>query len=129
MLQFKYCEFLTPYYSQWLVKTSKGLLKFLFTVSVASPMVPGMRNILENKVSGQMSSNSANHNARQCSNEEYMNIVQRLGNEVSRCTTYLVHFPKSFFSPSHYAFLNNPPQGLIVGKIVFVKLLARLHLQ
>lgn len=47
-------------------------------------MVPGgMRNIHDNKVSGQISSNSANHNARHGSNEDYMNIVHRLGNEVN----------------------------------------------
>lgn len=54
-------------------------------VSVSSPIVPsGMRNIHDNKVSGQVSGNS-NHNARHCSNDEYISIVQRLGNEVSAC--------------------------------------------
>ncbi|XP_056127240.1 nipped-B-like protein B isoform X1 [Rhinichthys klamathensis goyatoka] len=52
-------------------------------VSVSSPIVPsGMRNIHDNKVSGQVSGNS-NHNARHCSNDEYISIVQRLGNEES----------------------------------------------
>uniref|UniRef100_A0A672MRZ4 Nipped-B protein n=1 Tax=Sinocyclocheilus grahami TaxID=75366 RepID=A0A672MRZ4_SINGR len=50
-------------------------------VSVSSPIVPsGMRNIHDNKVSCQVSGNS-NHNARLCSNDEYISIVQRLGND------------------------------------------------
>uniref|UniRef100_A0A8C1Z477 Nipped-B protein n=1 Tax=Cyprinus carpio TaxID=7962 RepID=A0A8C1Z477_CYPCA len=50
-------------------------------VSVSSPIVPvGMRNIHDNKVSCQVSGNS-NHNARHCSNDEYISIVQRLGND------------------------------------------------
>lgn len=59
------------------------------SMSVASPMVPGgMRNIHDSKVSGQLSSNSANHHAdggRHGSNEDYMSIVHRLGAEVSPC--------------------------------------------
>lgn len=51
--------------------------------SVASPLVPGsVRSVHDNKVSGQLSNNSTNHNARQGSNEDYMNMVHRLGNEV-----------------------------------------------
>ncbi|KAL7846528.1 hypothetical protein SRHO_G00215080 [Serrasalmus rhombeus] len=74
-------------------------------VSVASPMVPGgMRNIHDNKVSGQMSSNSANHNARHCSNEEYMNIVHRLGSEESdpsmRNASFPLRSPQSVCSPA-----------------------------
>lgn len=74
-------------------------------VSVASPMVPGsMRNIHDNKVSGQMSSTSANHNARHCSNEEYMNIVHRLGNEESdpsmRNASFPLRSPQSVCSPA-----------------------------
>lgn len=54
-------------------------------VSVSSPIVPGgMRNIHDNKVSCQVSGNS-NHNARHCSNDEYISIVQRLANDVSTC--------------------------------------------
>uniref|UniRef100_A0A8C1JGV1 Nipped-B protein n=1 Tax=Cyprinus carpio TaxID=7962 RepID=A0A8C1JGV1_CYPCA len=50
-------------------------------VSVSNPIVPvGMRNIHDNKVSCQVSGNS-NHNARHCSNDEYISIVQRLGND------------------------------------------------
>ncbi|XP_051973110.1 nipped-B-like protein B isoform X2 [Xyrauchen texanus] len=52
-------------------------------VSVSSPIVPGsMRNIHDNKLSGQVSGNS-NHNARHCSSDEYIGIVQRLGNDES----------------------------------------------
>ncbi|ROL54214.1 Nipped-B-like protein B [Anabarilius grahami] len=52
-------------------------------VSVSSPVVPsGMRNIHDNKVSGQVSGNS-NHNARHCSSDEYISIVQRLGSDES----------------------------------------------
>ncbi|XP_073685456.1 nipped-B-like protein B [Garra rufa] len=52
-------------------------------VSVSSPIVPGgIRNIHDNKVSCQVSGNS-NHNARHCSNDEYISIVQRLGNDES----------------------------------------------
>ncbi|XP_066507181.1 nipped-B-like protein B isoform X2 [Hoplias malabaricus] len=74
-------------------------------VSVASPMVPGgMRNIHDNKLSGQMSSNSANHNARHCSNEEYINIVHRLGNEESdpsmRNASFPLRSPQSVCSPA-----------------------------
>ncbi|XP_007244853.3 nipped-B-like protein B isoform X2 [Astyanax mexicanus] len=74
-------------------------------VSVASPMVPGgIRNIHDSKVSGQMSSNSANHNARHCSNEEYMNIVHRLGSEESdpsmRNASFPLRSPQSVCSPA-----------------------------
>ncbi|KAG5841475.1 hypothetical protein ANANG_G00199890 [Anguilla anguilla] len=75
-------------------------------VSVASPMVPGgMRNIHENKVSGQMSSNSANHHAdRHGSNEEYMNIVHRLGSEENdpsmRNASFPLRSPQSVCSPA-----------------------------
>ncbi|XP_076842591.1 nipped-B-like protein B isoform X3 [Brachyhypopomus gauderio] len=74
-------------------------------VSVASPMVPGsMRNLHDSKVSGQMSSNSANHNARHCSNEEYMNIVHRLGSEESdpsmRNASFPLRSPQSVCSPA-----------------------------
>ena len=42
----------------------------------------GVRNSHDNKVSGQLSSNSTNHNTRLGSDEEYMNMAHRLGNEV-----------------------------------------------
>lgn len=41
-----------------------------------------MRNIRDNKVSGQLSSNSSNHNVRLGSDNDYMNVAHRLGNEV-----------------------------------------------
>lgn len=42
----------------------------------------GVRNSHDNKVSGQLSSNSSNHNARPGSDEEYANIAHRLVSEV-----------------------------------------------
>uniref|UniRef100_A0A8C1VHT1 Nipped-B protein n=1 Tax=Cyprinus carpio TaxID=7962 RepID=A0A8C1VHT1_CYPCA len=70
-------------------------------VSVSSPIVPvGMRNIHDNKVSCQVSGNS-NHNARHCSNDEYISIVQRLGNDVSACQQKNASFPvRSVCSPA-----------------------------
>ncbi|XP_041825130.1 nipped-B-like protein B [Melanotaenia boesemani] len=41
----------------------------------------GVRNIHDSKVSGQLSSNSSNHNTRLASDEDYMNVAHRLGNE------------------------------------------------
>ncbi|XP_072228072.1 nipped-B-like protein B isoform X4 [Leuresthes tenuis] len=41
----------------------------------------GVRNILDSKVSGQLSSNSSNHNTRLGSDEDYINVGHRLGNE------------------------------------------------
>ncbi|XP_069043025.1 nipped-B-like protein A isoform X1 [Lepisosteus oculatus] len=75
---------------------------------VASPMVPGgMRNIHDNKVSGQMSSNSANHhadNSRHGSNEDYLNMVHRLGSEESdpsmRNASFPLRSPQSVCSPA-----------------------------
>uniref|UniRef100_A0A3P8Z7Q6 Nipped-B protein n=1 Tax=Esox lucius TaxID=8010 RepID=A0A3P8Z7Q6_ESOLU len=70
---------------------------------VSSPMVPGMRNIHDNKVSGQISSNSANHNARHGSNEDYMNIVQRLSNESDpsmKNASFPLRSPQSVCSPA-----------------------------
>ncbi|XP_071378435.1 nipped-B-like protein B [Centroberyx affinis] len=74
-------------------------------VSVASPLVSGgVRNIHDNKVSGQLSSNSSNHNTRPGSNEDYMNMVQRLGNEESdpslRAASFPVRSPQSVCSPA-----------------------------
>ncbi|MBN3318194.1 NIPBL protein, partial [Atractosteus spatula] len=75
---------------------------------VASPMVPGgMRNIHDNKVSGQMSSNSANHhadNSRHGSNEDYLNMVHRLGSEEGdpsmRNASFPLRSPQSVCSPA-----------------------------
>ncbi|XP_026109531.1 nipped-B-like protein B isoform X2 [Carassius auratus] len=70
-------------------------------VSVSSPIVPGgMRNIHDNKVSCQVSGNS-NHNARHCSNDEYISIVQRLGNDESDPAMRNASFPvRSICSPA-----------------------------
>ncbi|XP_051539600.1 nipped-B-like protein B isoform X2 [Myxocyprinus asiaticus] len=70
-------------------------------VSVSSPIVPGaMRNIHDSKVSGQVSGNS-NHNARHCSGDEYIGIVQRLGNDESDPTMRNASFPvRSVCSPA-----------------------------
>uniref|UniRef100_A0A672MP55 Nipped-B protein n=1 Tax=Sinocyclocheilus grahami TaxID=75366 RepID=A0A672MP55_SINGR len=70
-------------------------------VSVSSPIVPsGMRNIHDNKVSCQVSGNS-NHNARLCSNDEYISIVQRLGNDESDPAMRNASFPvRSVCSPA-----------------------------
>lgn len=55
-------------------------IKMLFCSLVL--VADGVRNSHDNKVSGQLSSNSTNHNARLGSDEEYMNMAHRLGNEV-----------------------------------------------
>ncbi|KAM6985316.1 nipped-B-like protein B [Aplochiton taeniatus] len=63
-----------------------------------------MRNIHDGKVSGQMSSNAANHNARHGSSEDYMNIVPRLGNEEAdssmRNASFPLRSPQSACSPA-----------------------------
>lgn len=78
-------------------------------------MVPGgMRNIHENKVSGQMSSNSANHHAdRHGSNEEYMNIVHRLGSEVRDGS--VTEQTKGSFGNELQTRLPSKPLGSLVG--------------
>ncbi|XP_036383992.1 nipped-B-like protein A isoform X2 [Megalops cyprinoides] len=82
-------------------------------VSVTSPMVPGgMRNIHENKVSGQMSSNSANHHAeRHSSNEEFMNIVHRIGSEESDPSMRNTSFPLRSPSVCSPAGSDGTPKG------------------
>lgn len=56
------------------------------SASVSSPIVTaGMRNLHENKVSSQLSGNSANHhadNSRHGSNEDYLQMVHRLSSDV-----------------------------------------------
>lgn len=47
-----------------------------------------VRTSHENKVSGQLLRNSSNHTTRQGSNDEYMNMSHRLGNEVKKTTNY-----------------------------------------
>ncbi|XP_010289207.1 PREDICTED: nipped-B-like protein, partial [Phaethon lepturus] len=58
--------------------------------SVSSPIVTaGIRNLHENKVSSQLSGNSANHhadNSRHGSNEDYLQMVHRLSSDV--CSDY-----------------------------------------
>ncbi|KAM6931141.1 nipped-B-like protein B isoform 3-T3 [Xenentodon cancila] len=62
-------------------------------VSVASPLVPGgIRNIHEGKVSGQMA-NAPNHHSDRHGTEDYLNIVQRLGNEEGDSTMRNPSFP------------------------------------
>uniref|UniRef100_A0A3Q2QX81 Nipped-B protein n=1 Tax=Fundulus heteroclitus TaxID=8078 RepID=A0A3Q2QX81_FUNHE len=47
-------------------------------------VVSGVRTILDNKVSEQLSSNSSNHNTKPALDEDYLNVAQRLGNEKPR---------------------------------------------
>ncbi|XP_006006990.1 nipped-B-like protein isoform X2 [Latimeria chalumnae] len=77
--------------------------------SVASPMVPGgMRNMHDNKVSGQMSGNSANHhsdNSRHSSGEDYLQMVHRLGSEdgdpsIRNAASFSLRSPQSVCSPA-----------------------------
>uniref|UniRef100_A0A8D0D6G7 Nipped-B protein n=1 Tax=Sander lucioperca TaxID=283035 RepID=A0A8D0D6G7_SANLU len=62
------------------------------------------RNIHDNKVSGQLSSTSSNHNARLGSDEDYINMAHRLGNEENnpsmRVATFPVKSPQSVCSPA-----------------------------
>ncbi|XP_032433535.1 nipped-B-like protein A isoform X3 [Xiphophorus hellerii] len=72
--------------------------------SVASPMVPGgIRNIQEGKVSGQLS-NAPNHHSDRHGTDDYMNIVQRLGNEegdsAMRNPSFQLRSPQSGCSPT-----------------------------
>ncbi|XP_023275339.1 nipped-B-like protein A [Seriola lalandi dorsalis] len=64
----------------------------------------GVRNSHDNKVSGQLSSNSSNHNARLGSDEEYMNVAHRLRNEENepsmRVAAFPVKSPQSVCSPA-----------------------------
>ncbi|KAM4616900.1 nipped-B-like protein A isoform 7-T7 [Polymixia lowei] len=73
-------------------------------VSVASPMVTGgIRNIHEGKVSGQMA-NAANHHSDRHGTDDYLNIVQRLGNEegdpAMRNASFSLRSPPSGCSPA-----------------------------
>lgn len=64
------------------------IITYIFRIlaSVSSPIVTaGMRNLHENKVSSQLSGNSANHhadNSRHGSNEDYLQMVHRLSSDV-----------------------------------------------
>ncbi|XP_061672329.1 nipped-B-like protein A isoform X1 [Syngnathoides biaculeatus] len=73
-------------------------------VSVASPMVPGsIRTLHEGKVSGQLA-NAANHHSDRHSNDDYLNIVHRLGSEEGdsalRNPTFPLRSPQSGCSPA-----------------------------
>ncbi|KAM9138289.1 nipped-B-like protein isoform 1-T1 [Pangshura tecta] len=77
--------------------------------SVSSPIVPGgMRNIHENKVSSQLSGNSANHhadNSRHGSNEDYLQMVHRLSSDdgepsIRNAASFSLRSPQSVCSPA-----------------------------
>lgn len=61
-------------------------LFLLISASVSSPIVAGgLRNIHDNKVSGPLSGNSANHHAdnpRHGSSDDYLHMVHRLSSDV-----------------------------------------------
>ncbi|XP_034752577.1 nipped-B-like protein isoform X2 [Etheostoma cragini] len=63
-----------------------------------------VRNIHDNKVSGQLSSTSSNQNARLGSDEDYINMAHRLGNEENnpsmRVAAFPVKSPQSVCSPA-----------------------------
>nr|XP_046230499.1 nipped-B-like protein B isoform X2 [Scatophagus argus] len=63
-----------------------------------------VRNIHDNKVSGQLSSNSSNHNVRLGSEGDYMHMAHRLGNEENdpslRAAPFPVRSPQSVCSPA-----------------------------
>ncbi|KAJ0013105.1 hypothetical protein NQD34_017439 [Periophthalmus magnuspinnatus] len=91
-----YLQYNPPSYSQH-QQAQQGELQPLFSTSA------GMRNIHDNKVSGQLSNNS-NHNAQVGSNDTYMNMTQRLGNEANGSSTkgaaFSVGSPNSSCSPA-----------------------------
>ncbi|KAG8456703.1 hypothetical protein GDO86_002475 [Hymenochirus boettgeri] len=77
--------------------------------SVSSPVVAGgLRNLHENKVSGQLSGNSANHhadNSRHGTTEDYLQMVQRLGGEdsdssIRNAASFSLRSPQSVCSPA-----------------------------
>ncbi|XP_014449482.1 nipped-B-like protein isoform X1 [Alligator mississippiensis] len=77
--------------------------------SVSSPIVSsGMRNIHENKVSSQLSGNSANHhadNTRHGSNEDYLQMVHRLSSDdgdpsIRNAASFSLRSPQSVCSPA-----------------------------
>ncbi|KAM4754288.1 nipped-B-like protein isoform 4-T4 [Cyanocitta cristata] len=77
--------------------------------SVSSPIVTaGMRNLHENKVSSQLSGNSANHhadNSRHSSNEDYLQMVHRISSDdgdpsVRNAASFSLRSPQSVCSPS-----------------------------
>ncbi|XP_064296096.1 nipped-B-like protein isoform X3 [Phalacrocorax carbo] len=77
--------------------------------SVSSPVVTaGMRNLHENKVSSQLSGNSANHHAdssRHGSNEDYLQMVHRLSSDdgdpsIRNAASFSLRSPQSVCSPA-----------------------------
>ncbi|XP_068011485.1 nipped-B-like protein isoform X3 [Melanerpes formicivorus] len=77
--------------------------------SVSSPIVTaGMRNLHENKVSSQLSGNSANHhadNSRHGSNDDYLQMVHRLSSDdgdpsIRSAASFSLRSPQSVCSPA-----------------------------
>ncbi|XP_058279964.1 nipped-B-like protein isoform X2 [Hirundo rustica] len=77
--------------------------------SVSSPIVTaGMRNLHENKVSSQLSGNSANHHAdssRHGTNEDYLQMVHRLSSDdgdpsIRNAASFPLRSPQSVCSPA-----------------------------
>ncbi|XP_054665633.1 nipped-B-like protein isoform X3 [Grus americana] len=77
--------------------------------SVSSPIVTaGMRNLHDNKVSSQLSGNSANHhadNSRHGSNEDYLQMVHRLSSDdgdpsIRNAASFSLRSPQSVCSPA-----------------------------
>ncbi|XP_063996992.1 nipped-B-like protein isoform X2 [Pogoniulus pusillus] len=77
--------------------------------SVSSPIVTaGMRNLHENKVSSQLSGNSANHhadNSRHGSNDDYLQMVHRLSSDdgdpsIRNAASFSLRSPQSVCSPA-----------------------------
>ncbi|KAM6035215.1 nipped-B-like protein isoform 7-T7 [Theristicus caerulescens] len=77
--------------------------------SVSSPIVTGgIRNLHENKVSSQLSGNSANHhadNSRHGSNEDYLQMVHRLSSDdgdpsIRNAASFSLRSPQSVCSPA-----------------------------
>ncbi|XP_062454948.1 nipped-B-like protein isoform X3 [Rhea pennata] len=77
--------------------------------SVSSPIVSGgMRNLHENKVSSQLSGNSANHhadNSRHGPNEDYLQMVHRLSSDdgdpsIRNAASFSLRSPQSVCSPA-----------------------------
>ncbi|XP_075040342.1 nipped-B-like protein isoform X2 [Mixophyes fleayi] len=77
--------------------------------SVSSPILAGgLRNLHENKVSSQLSGNSANHhtdNSRHSTSEDYLQMVHRLGSEdsdssIRNAASFSLQSPQSVCSPA-----------------------------
>ncbi|XP_061872616.1 nipped-B-like protein isoform X3 [Colius striatus] len=75
---------------------------------VSTPIVTGMRNLHENKVSSQLSGNSANHhadNSTHGSNEDYLQMVHRLSSDdsapsIRNAASFPLRSPQSVCSPA-----------------------------